>query len=167
MLSRAEESVDPKSKKLAYESLLMLYGNAGKAEDVYRIWDMYKNLPDKNSEGYRLVISFSLKLGDIVTADKIRKEWVKGYNKFDVRIVSMMASAYCERGLTTNAKGLMRSMMIQKYISDMPIRHFLLLLLVCYHLSCDLYILLDFVSKMVLAIVTKEDYEELEQLIDF
>ncbi|VVA90429.1 unnamed protein product [Arabis nemorensis] len=63
--------------------------------------DDWKN---KDSKGYRLVISSLLKSGDIDMATEITEEWYDGFYKFDVRIVAMMASAYCESGLIWEAE---------------------------------------------------------------
>ncbi|XP_010462942.1 PREDICTED: putative pentatricopeptide repeat-containing protein At1g28020 [Camelina sativa] len=136
MLSRAEQSVEPISKKLAYESLMMLYGDAEKADEVYRIWELYKDdvchndLRHMNSEGYRSVISSLLKLNDINGADKIVKEWHEGDNEFDVRILSMMASAYCKRGQLRDAEKLTHNVMMRK---DRPIQISLLMRVILCH----------------------------------
>lgn len=108
MLRRAEESVvDPDSKKLLYESLMVLYGEAGKAEEVYRIWGLYNNMNWRqrvdDEEGYKSVITALLKLNDINGAGTIVNKW---YGK-DVRIITMMASAYCEKGQLKDAEELL------------------------------------------------------------
>ncbi|XP_019097341.1 PREDICTED: putative pentatricopeptide repeat-containing protein At1g28020 [Camelina sativa] len=60
MLRRAEQSlVDPESKELAYKSLMWLYGEAGKAEDVSRICE--SDYFAKFEEDYRSVLHILLK----------------------------------------------------------------------------------------------------------
>lgn len=96
MMSRAEELIDPTSKKLAYESLIVLYGDAGKAEDVYRIWDLYKvEVKDEDgSEGCRSVISALLRLNDTNGAIKGFEERCCRVSKheYDIRNVERRTS---------------------------------------------------------------------------
>ncbi|KAJ0251598.1 Pentatricopeptide repeat-containing protein [Hirschfeldia incana] len=56
MLHRTELLVDCESRKPAYVELMSVYGDVGEREDVYRIWELYKNAGSSN-EGYRAVIS--------------------------------------------------------------------------------------------------------------
>ncbi|KAG2315507.1 hypothetical protein Bca52824_018629 [Brassica carinata] len=48
MLVRAEEVNDLAS----YEDLMRLYGEVGKSEDVYCIWNLYKKTRKQNNDGF-------------------------------------------------------------------------------------------------------------------
>ncbi|CAL9216498.1 unnamed protein product [Arabidopsis halleri] len=144
MLRRAEESVvDPDSKKLVYESLMVLYGEAGKAEEVYRIWGLYNNMSllqrVADEEGYKAVITALLKLNDINGASTIVNKW---YGK-DVRIITMMASAYCEKGQLKDAEELL----FRKGFRFVP-KKIALALVVCYG-----YMLYDLGVKLYLGLI--------------
>ncbi|KFK38508.1 hypothetical protein AALP_AA3G122000 [Arabis alpina] len=105
MLRRAEELRDPES----YKELLKLYGEAGGKEDVYRIWDVYKNTSKVDNEGFRALIGSLLKLGDIRGAEEMYyKEWESSGLEFDVGIPKMLASGYREKGMVNKAGELMK-----------------------------------------------------------
>lgn len=98
MLHRTEQLVDSASRKSAYEALMILYGDVGEREDVYRIWELHKNTGQSN-EGYRSVISSLLTLGDIEGAEVIYREWELGGLPFDARIPNTLISGYHEKGM--------------------------------------------------------------------
>lgn len=169
MLRRAEETVDPKSNKLAYGSLMLLYGEAGKAEDVSRIWDMYKSSL-KYDGGYRSVINILMKLNDINGARKIFDEWLScPFNEYDVEIVAMMASAHCKRCQLKDAEEIMR--MGVAYRASKRMFTFVVgsmlgsVLVALVYLTYRLVILVKLISEMAFdAITTIYDLgEELEQ----
>lgn len=111
MLRRTEELNDPKS----YERLIRLYGEAGEREDVYRIWDLYKNTKEKDNEGFRALIGSLLKLDDINGAEKIYyDEWESSGLEFDVRIPTMLMSGYRAKGMVKKADKLLYKTMKNK-----------------------------------------------------
>ncbi|CAH2034115.1 unnamed protein product [Thlaspi arvense] len=124
MVSRAEKSVDSESKKEeAYESLIALYGDAGKAEDVYRLWDLYKDLPPSDKrKGHRSAICLLLKLNDIDGAAKVFESPTNYAMYTDIRSLAMMASAYCERGQLEEAENVFGDFILKR--RDEYIDHF-------------------------------------------
>ncbi|KFK31040.1 hypothetical protein AALP_AA6G060100 [Arabis alpina] len=53
MLHRTEQLVDSASRKSAYETLMMLYGDVGEREEVYRVWELHKNTEIGSLEVFR------------------------------------------------------------------------------------------------------------------
>ncbi|XP_010478152.1 PREDICTED: putative pentatricopeptide repeat-containing protein At1g28020 [Camelina sativa] len=148
MLRRAEESlVDPESKKLAYKSLMRLYGEAGKAEDVSRIWE--SDYFEKWEEDYRLVLYILLKLNHNNEAGKIYNSWIPPI-KHDVRIVAMMASAYCERGQLKDAEDAMFTGVVRPALDNVLQLALLALVVVL----CKLVVLVKFILKMAFDAIT-------------
>ncbi|KAL1222144.1 putative pentatricopeptide repeat-containing protein [Cardamine amara subsp. amara] len=108
MLRKTEKLKDPKS----YEGLMRLYGEAGERDDVYRIWDLYKNTKEKNNEGFIALIGSLLKLDDINGAEEIYyKEWECSAFEFDVRIPTLLVSGYRKKGMVKKADRLLNKTM--------------------------------------------------------
>ncbi|CAF2127126.1 unnamed protein product [Brassica napus] len=105
MLLRTEEDhIDHES----YAELLTLYGEAGEREDVYRIWDLYKMTEKQDNDGFRALFGSLLKLDDLNGAEEIYyNEWDGSGLDLDVRIPTMLASGYREKGLVKKADKLM------------------------------------------------------------
>ncbi|KAF4356455.1 hypothetical protein G4B88_027640 [Cannabis sativa] len=102
-LRRSEQVIDNKEKKIAYEHLLTLYAAAGRKDEVYRVWNLYKNLGRVYNSGYLSVLSSLVKLDDIDGMEKIFEEWESVNTLFDNRIASVLISAYCKKGLLEKA----------------------------------------------------------------
>ncbi|KAG7593139.1 Pentatricopeptide repeat [Arabidopsis thaliana x Arabidopsis arenosa] len=119
MLRLTEELVDSKSLRSAYDHLMKLYGEAGEKEEVLRIWNLYNGQRDNN--GYRTVIRSLLKADDIVGAEEIYKVWESLPLEFDIRIPTMLASGYRERGMTEKAEKLMNSKTIEDRRMNKPV----------------------------------------------
>ncbi|KAG7576831.1 Pentatricopeptide repeat, partial [Arabidopsis thaliana x Arabidopsis arenosa] len=95
--------------------LIRLYGEAGEREDVYRIWDLYKNTKEKDNEGFRAMIGSLLKLDDVNGAEKIYyDEWESSGLEFDVRIPTMLMSGYRAKGMVKKADKLLYKTMKNK-----------------------------------------------------
>ncbi|XP_019091060.1 PREDICTED: putative pentatricopeptide repeat-containing protein At1g28020 [Camelina sativa] len=122
MLRLTEKLVDDKSLKSAYDHLMKLYGEAGEKEEVLRIWNLYKkNIGKRDNDGYRTVIRSLLKVDDIVEAEKIYKVWESLPLEFDIRIPTMLASGYRDRGMTEMAEKLMSSKAVKDRRMNKPI----------------------------------------------
>ncbi|CAH2034120.1 unnamed protein product [Thlaspi arvense] len=122
MMRLTEELVDHKALKSAYESLLKLYGEAGEKEQVLRIWNLYnKNIEECDNDGYRNVIGSLLKLDDIAAAEEIYKEWECLPLEFDIRLPTMLADGYRERGMIDKAEKLMNNRTIKNKRMKKPI----------------------------------------------
>ncbi|KAL5581792.1 hypothetical protein UlMin_014234 [Ulmus minor] len=97
MLRRAEQLIGSKEKRIAYEHLLTLYGTAGKKDEVYRIWNLYKYMGRVYNSGYISVLSSLVKLNDFDGIEKILEEWESGGTVFDIRIANLAISYYCKK----------------------------------------------------------------------
>ncbi|CAH2054067.1 unnamed protein product [Thlaspi arvense] len=108
MLRRTEKLKDPDS----CEDIMKLYGEAGKSEDVYRIWKLYKKSREQSNEGFLALIESLLKLDDVKGAEEIyHNEWECSGLELDLRIPTLLASAYRKKGMANNAYGLMSKTM--------------------------------------------------------
>ncbi|XP_010418771.1 PREDICTED: putative pentatricopeptide repeat-containing protein At1g28020 [Camelina sativa] len=95
--------------------LMRLYGEAGEINDVYRIWDRYKNTRNKNNEGFRALIGSLLKLDDIKGAEEIYyNEWECSGLEFDLRVPTMLVSGYRAKGMVKKADNLLYKTMKNK-----------------------------------------------------
>ncbi|CAA7054150.1 unnamed protein product [Microthlaspi erraticum] len=122
MLRRTEKLNDPES----YEELMRLYGEVGKREDVYRIWDKYKETRPLSNEGFRAMIGSLLKFDDIKGAENIFGVWRECSSglEFDARIPTLLASHYREKGMVNKAYKLMNKTMSNREFAR-PITPFL------------------------------------------
>ncbi|TQD78659.1 hypothetical protein C1H46_035764 [Malus baccata] len=103
MLRRSEQLISNKTSKFAYEVLLTLYATIGNKDEVYRIWNMYKNMVGLYNSGYLCMLSSLVKLGDIDSAEMIVEEWESVAKFFDIRIPNLLITAYCKKGLLEKA----------------------------------------------------------------
>ncbi|XP_024023422.1 pentatricopeptide repeat-containing protein At2g20710, mitochondrial [Morus notabilis] len=104
MLRRSEQQIiNSRGKRIHYEHLLTLYAAAGQKNEVYRIWNLYKNMEKLYNSGYLSVLSALVKLEDIDGAEKIYAEWESWNTCFDNRIANLLISAYCKNGLLEKA----------------------------------------------------------------
>ncbi|KAI9177223.1 hypothetical protein LWI28_012503 [Acer negundo] len=98
MVRKSEPTISGKSKRIAYESLLTLYANAREIDEVYRMWNLLKNLGKVYNSSYLCMISSLMRLDEINGAERIFKEWESEQQFFDVRVPNVMISAYCRKG---------------------------------------------------------------------
>lgn len=103
MLKRSEQLISGKTRRRAYEIFLTLYAAAGKRDEVYRIWNLYKNLGKALNSGYLCIISSLMKLNDVDGAEKILEEWENEHSVYDFRVPNCMISTYCRKGLLEKA----------------------------------------------------------------
>ncbi|KAF8104784.1 hypothetical protein N665_0168s0026 [Sinapis alba] len=104
MLRKSEQLLNPQIKRQAYEVLMSFYGAAGKKQEVYRLWTLYKELDRFYNTGYISVISALFKVEDIQGVEKIMGEWAAGHSLFDVRIPHLLITAYCKKGMMDKAE---------------------------------------------------------------
>uniref|UniRef100_A0A1J3GFT8 Pentatricopeptide repeat-containing protein, mitochondrial n=1 Tax=Noccaea caerulescens TaxID=107243 RepID=A0A1J3GFT8_NOCCA len=104
MLRRSEHLLTPQKRKQAYGVLISLYGTAGKKQEVYRLWSLYKELDGFYNTGYISVISALLKMDDIEGVEKIMGEWEAGHSLFDARIPHLLITGYCKKGMMDKAE---------------------------------------------------------------
>ncbi|PON32427.1 Pentatricopeptide repeat [Parasponia andersonii] len=111
-LKRSEQVIGSKERKIAYEHLLTLYAATGKKEEVYRIWNLYKDMGRVYNSGYLSVLSSLVKLDDIDGAEKILEEWESANTLFDNRIANLLISTYCKKGHLEKAFALVERVVI-------------------------------------------------------
>lgn len=106
MLKRSEPLIigKPRTKRLAYEVLITVYASTGNKNEVYRVWDLYKDMGKVYNSGYVCMISSLMKLDDIDGAEKILEEWESGNPFFDIRVPNSVISGYCRKGLLEKAE---------------------------------------------------------------
>ncbi|XP_065855311.1 pentatricopeptide repeat-containing protein At2g20710, mitochondrial-like [Euphorbia lathyris] len=98
LLRKSEQLISDKSRKFAYECLLTSYAAAGSKAEVYRVWNLYKQMGKFFNAGYISMIGSLVKLDDLDSAEKIWEEWDSGMELFDIRIPNLMISAYSRKG---------------------------------------------------------------------
>ncbi|KAK0590291.1 hypothetical protein LWI29_025038 [Acer saccharum] len=98
MVRKSEPIISGKSKRIAYETLLTLYATAGEIDEVYRMWNLCKNLGKVYNSSYLCMISSLMRLDEINGAEIIFKEWESEQQFFDARVPNVMISAYCRKG---------------------------------------------------------------------
>lgn len=104
MVKKAEQHVSSKSRRSAYEIFLTLYTAIQNKDEVYRMWDFYRNMGKVLNSGYICMISSLVKLDDIDGAKKIFEEWESGDTFFDIRVPRVLITGYCKKGLLEEAE---------------------------------------------------------------
>ncbi|KAJ0078632.1 hypothetical protein Patl1_22595 [Pistacia atlantica] len=109
MLKRSEPLITGRSRmrQFAYEVLITVYASTGNKHEVYRIWNLYKNMGKVYNSGYVCIISSLMKLDDIDGAEKILEEWESANTFFDVRVPNIVISGCCRKGLLGKAEAYM------------------------------------------------------------
>ncbi|XP_059291852.1 pentatricopeptide repeat-containing protein At2g20710, mitochondrial-like [Lycium ferocissimum] len=108
LLSKLDSMILTREKSYgAYNSLLKLYAEAGKKEEVHRVWDLYKQNMRILNKGYISVMSSLLKFGDTEGVEKIFEEWESEALSYDFRVPDVLIHCYCRNGLLGKAKALM------------------------------------------------------------
>ncbi|KAL7243765.1 hypothetical protein ACSBR1_016064 [Camellia fascicularis] len=92
---------------VAFNVLLKLYAEAGKKDELYRIWNLYKEKEKIYNKGYISMLSSLLKFNDIESAEKIFEEWESRGLSYDFRIPNFLIDAYCRNGLLGKAEALL------------------------------------------------------------
>ncbi|KAM1456715.1 hypothetical protein ACFX13_034817 [Malus domestica] len=103
LLRKSERLITSKTRKSGYEFLMTSHAAVGNKHEVYRIWELYKDVGFYNS-GYRCMISSLVKLDDIEGAEKIVEEWECGNKLFDIQTPNLLMNAYCKKGLLEKAR---------------------------------------------------------------
>lgn len=97
--------------RIPYHYLISLYGSAGRKDEVFRMWNIYKatfsNIPNS---GYHTLISALVRLEDIDDAEKRYDEWLSVKSAYDPRIANLLLSFYMKKGLSDKARTLFDQM---------------------------------------------------------
>ncbi|ESQ56243.1 hypothetical protein EUTSA_v10027559mg, partial [Eutrema salsugineum] len=97
------------------KGLMRLFVEAGETKDFYRIWNLVKIAGKPDNEGIGALIGSPLKLDDIKGAEEIYyNEWACSDLVFDIRVPTMLASAYREKGMVEKADNLLNTTMRSK-----------------------------------------------------
>ncbi|CAH8275824.1 unnamed protein product [Arabidopsis lyrata] len=108
MLKKCEEFVNEDSGNEAFHTLLKLYGETGRKEDLSRVWLRFKEERKVFNSGYKIMISSALKFGDIELVEKVFNQWESEKLSYDFRIPNLLINFYCEKDLTEKAELLLK-----------------------------------------------------------
>ncbi|KVH96663.1 pentatricopeptide repeat-containing protein At2g20710, mitochondrial-like isoform X1 [Cynara cardunculus var. scolymus] len=109
-LKKSEYLIRPSQRKSAYEILLTLYASAGRKDEVYRIWNLYKNIGKFYNHGYLCLLSSLAKLDCIDDVEKIYEEWEAQNTYFDFHVPNLLITMYCKKGLLEKAETLVKKL---------------------------------------------------------
>ncbi|KAL7088951.1 hypothetical protein ACP275_13G159400 [Erythranthe tilingii] len=78
--------------------LFRLYAEAGKRDELNRIWDVCKQKGKMGNKVYSSMLRSLLKFGDVEGMEKIYEEWESRGSHFDFRVPNFLIDAYCRDG---------------------------------------------------------------------
>lgn len=105
MLKRSEQLITFQGAKRAYETLITLYTSCGRKDEVYRVWNLYKEKLGKfYNSGYIVMISSLLKTHDFDGAEMIYEEWESSRPAYDPQVPNLLITAFCKNGLMGKAE---------------------------------------------------------------
>lgn len=108
MLKKCEELVNKDTGNEAVHTLLKLYGETGRKEELCRVWLRFKEERKVFNIGYKTMISSALKLGDIELAEKVFNQWESSKLTYDFRIPNLLIKCYSEKGFIEKAELLLK-----------------------------------------------------------
>ncbi|KAK6283783.1 hypothetical protein POUND7_002735 [Theobroma cacao] len=85
-----------------FDILLKLYADIGEKDEIYRIWNRYKEMGIIYNKGYKTLTSALLKLDQVEGAEKIFEEWHSKKLSYDTRIPKLLIDVYSQKGLLDN-----------------------------------------------------------------
>lgn len=95
-----------KNKHEAFYLVLRLYAQAGKKEELHRVWDLYEQNQKIYNKGYISMLNSLMKFDDREGAEQIFEEWESRGLSYDFRIPNFLIGAYCRNGLLHKAEAL-------------------------------------------------------------
>ncbi|XP_065873311.1 pentatricopeptide repeat-containing protein At5g14770, mitochondrial-like isoform X2 [Euphorbia lathyris] len=105
MMLRKIEKIMPFGRSTkAFHGLLTQYAKTGRKDELYRVWNKYKQLVELNDETFCCMISSLLKLEDIEGAEQIFEEWQLQSTGYDFHVLNKLLVAYCKKGLLEKAE---------------------------------------------------------------
>ncbi|KAL6579328.1 hypothetical protein OROMI_009544 [Orobanche minor] len=91
--------------RMQFHYLMSLYGNAGKKEDVYRVWTSYKaSFVSIPNVAYHTLISALVRMDDIEGVEEAYDDWLSVRSMHDPRVENLLLSAYVRKGLFQKAE---------------------------------------------------------------
>ncbi|WCJ34113.1 Tetratricopeptide repeat (TPR)-like superfamily protein [Euphorbia peplus] len=107
MLKKAEACLTSETCIYAYSAILRQYATMGKKEEVLRLCSFFKKNCKVNNEGYIIILSSLVKLGDYEIAEEIFYEWDSRDDlTYDMNIPNFIIAAYSTKGLIEKAEAL-------------------------------------------------------------
>ncbi|KAK9930347.1 hypothetical protein M0R45_027386 [Rubus argutus] len=98
-LSNAEEKLS-NCNRLGYFFLITQYTSLKCKEDVLRLWRASKGVAGRiPSTNYMHMLLCLVKLGDLVEAERIFREWESNCFRYDVRVSNVLLGAYMRNGM--------------------------------------------------------------------
>lgn len=108
MLTEMEKCVRAlKKNNVGFYSLLKLYAKAGKKNEVYRIWYLYKEEGKLLNQGYLSMMNALSMFNDVDGAEKIFEEWENSGLSCDFRVPNCLILAYCRNGELEKAEAVL------------------------------------------------------------
>lgn len=83
-----------------------LYAEAGKKDQLYRIWKHYGQTRKVFNKGYMTMMGLLLKLDDVKGAEKTLRNWTSKNLPYDFGLPSSLIDAHCKNGLLEKAQPL-------------------------------------------------------------
>ncbi|KAJ1702926.1 hypothetical protein LUZ63_002705 [Rhynchospora breviuscula] len=85
--------------------IISLYGNIGKREELYQIWNWYKSsFNSPLNTGYKAMLQALVKLGDGDGLESLYEEWGRSGSSLDPRVSQVLMGWYCSNGLSDKAR---------------------------------------------------------------
>ncbi|KAI3456268.1 hypothetical protein Pfo_012931 [Paulownia fortunei] len=107
ILNKLEKQLTTSKKNdILFVFLFTLYAEAGKKDELYRIWNLYKQNGKVVNKVYISMMRSLMKFDDIEGTEKIFEEWKSSGLFFDFRIPNFLIDAYCTDGHLEKAEAL-------------------------------------------------------------
>ncbi|KAJ3706968.1 hypothetical protein LUZ61_010673 [Rhynchospora tenuis] len=85
--------------------IISLYGNIGKREELYRIWNWYKSsFNSPLNTGYITMLQALVKIGDGDGLESLYEEWGRSGSSLDPKVSQVLVGWYCSNGLSDKAR---------------------------------------------------------------
>lgn len=102
MFQKLEQKVRPRPRE-AYHCLISLYAKTGNLEKVYKLWNFLKSVSPVINDSYLIMICALKRLNDMEGLIKCFKEWESRCERYDLRLVSTVISAYLSEDMGEEA----------------------------------------------------------------
>lgn len=106
VLKSAEQKLS-RCNRLGYFFLITQHASLKNKDEVLRLWEASKVVDGRiTCVNYMCVLSCLVKLGDLVEAERVFREWEVSRGKYDVRVSNVLLGAYVRNGLMDKAESL-------------------------------------------------------------
>lgn len=93
--------------RLGYLFLITQHASLKNKDKVLWLWEASKAVGGRiTCANYICVLSCLVKLGDLVEAERVFREWESNHGKYDVRVSNVLLGAYVRNGLMDKAESL-------------------------------------------------------------